>query len=79
MLHKHGHTPRKARIDGTGALHYIICRGIDRRQIFADNQDQQNFIERLDEIVTESKSFLLWLDSQSEISYHNHIDLQKGE
>jgi hypothetical protein len=26
--------PRKARIDAPGALHHIICRGIERRRIF---------------------------------------------
>jgi len=25
--------PRKARIDGVGTLHHIICRGIERKEI----------------------------------------------
>jgi len=29
--------PRKARIDASGALHYIIARGIDRNTIFQDD------------------------------------------
>jgi hypothetical protein len=37
--------PRKARIDAPGALHHIIVRGIERRRIFLDNQDRDNFIE----------------------------------
>jgi hypothetical protein len=60
----------------TSALHHIICRGIEQRLIFADKQGRQNFVERLDEIVTEYKSFLLRLDSQTGISYHERIDLQ---
>jgi len=32
--------PRKARIDVPGALHHIICRGIERRKIFLNNIDR---------------------------------------
>ncbi|MBW2662743.1 MAG: hypothetical protein JRD93_12315 [Deltaproteobacteria bacterium] len=35
--------PRKARIDAPGALHHIICRGIERRRIFYDNADRDDF------------------------------------
>jgi len=37
--------PRKARIDTPGALHHIIVRGIERRSIFYDDLDRENFIE----------------------------------
>jgi len=36
-LRQQSQTPRQARIDAPGALHHIICRGIDRRNIFKDN------------------------------------------
>jgi len=40
--------PRKARIDAPGALHHIICRGIiERRKIFDNDADRDNFMERL--------------------------------
>lgn len=39
--------PRKARIDAPGALHHIIFRGIERRKIFRDNKDRDNFLDRL--------------------------------
>ena len=39
--------PRKARIDAPGALHHIIIRGIERKAIFKDNTDRDNFVERL--------------------------------
>ena len=35
--------PRKSRIDAPGALHHIIVRGIERRRIFYDNTDRDNF------------------------------------
>ena len=46
--------PRKARIDAPGALHHIIVRGIERRKIFYDDQDRNNFIERLGSVLTET-------------------------
>ena len=45
---------RKSRIDAPGALHDIIVRGIERRSIFIDTQDYQNFLERLGNILTDS-------------------------
>ncbi len=49
--------PRKARIDAPGALHHIIVRGIERRRIFSDDQDRDNFVERLGNIVTQTQTF----------------------
>ena len=48
--------PRKARIDAPGALHHIIIRGIERKPIFKDNRDYQNFIERLGNILTDTNT-----------------------
>jgi REP element-mobilizing transposase RayT len=47
---------RNARIDAPGALHHIIVRGIERRRIFSDNLDRDNFVERLGDIVTETQT-----------------------
>jgi REP element-mobilizing transposase RayT len=46
--------PRKARTDAPGALHHIIARGIERRAIFTDNADRENYLGRLETIVTET-------------------------
>jgi REP-associated tyrosine transposase len=35
--------PRKARIDALGALHHIIVREINRRKIFLDDADRDDF------------------------------------
>jgi REP element-mobilizing transposase RayT len=48
--------PRKARIDARGALHHIIIRGIERKAIFKDRHDRDNFIKRLGTIITESST-----------------------
>jgi len=46
--------PRQARIDAPGALHHVICRGIDRQTIFSDDSDYGLFLERLADLIKES-------------------------
>lgn len=48
--------PRKSRIDAPEALHHIIIRGIERSPIFKDDQDYQNFLERLGNVLTETST-----------------------
>ena len=48
--------PRKARIDAPGALHHIIIRGIERKAIFGDNKDRENFLERLSDLLQETET-----------------------
>ena len=49
--------PRKARIDAPGALHHIIFRGIERRKIFRDNKDRDDFLDRLGNVLSDSGTF----------------------
>ena len=37
--------PRRARIDAPGALHDVFCRGIERRKIFWEDSDRNNFLK----------------------------------
>lgn len=46
--------PRKARIDAPVALHHIICRGIEKRQIFKDDVDRDRFVEGLGAVLQET-------------------------
>ena len=68
--------PRKARIDAPGALHHIIVRGIERRRIFSDDQDRDNFVERLGDIVTETHTVCF---AWALIPNHAHILLRTGQ
>ena len=43
--------PRLARLDAPGVLHHIIIRGIERRKIFRDDKDRDNFIDRLSNLL----------------------------
>lgn len=67
--------PRQARIDAPGACHHIICRGIERRKIFWDDTDRDNFTSRLGHILqkTQTRCFAWTL-----IPNHFHLLLQTG-
>jgi REP element-mobilizing transposase RayT len=67
--------PRKARLDAPGALHHIIVRGIARTNIFYDDTDRDNFLQRLGDILTETRtSCYAW----ALIPNHVHILLRTG-
>jgi len=67
--------PRKARIDAPGALHHIIIRGIERRKIFRDDTDRNNFLDRLGNILTESSTCCY---AWALLSNHAHFLLRTG-
>ncbi len=48
--------PRSARLDAPGVVHHVIIRGIERRKIFRDNKDRNNFVERLSKLVVETNT-----------------------
>ncbi|MFZ3208558.1 MAG: transposase, partial [Geobacteraceae bacterium] len=43
--------PRHARLDIPGLLQHVIVRGIERRDIFLDDQDRQSFIDRFSTLL----------------------------
>jgi REP-associated tyrosine transposase len=43
--------PRHARLDAPGALHHVICRGIERRPIVRDDTDRAAFVEQLGRVL----------------------------
>ncbi len=68
--------PRKARVDAPGALHHIICRGIERGKIFRDDQDRNSFVDRFGKIIEEtSTTCYAW----SLIPNHFHLLLKTGK
>ncbi len=67
--------PRQARIDAPGAVHHVIVRGIERRDIFRDNQDRHDWIERLATILEETATpCFAW----ALMSNHAHFLLRTG-
>ncbi|NIM59561.1 MAG: transposase, partial [Candidatus Aminicenantes bacterium] len=58
------------------ALQHIMVRGIERRKIFRDNKDKDNFVERLGDIIKETAtSCYAW----SLLSNHVHLLLRTGQ
>jgi putative transposase len=67
--------PRQARIDAPGALHHIIARGIERREIFRDEADRDDFLRRLGRIITQTQTqCYAW----ALIPNHFHLLLKTG-
>ena len=68
--------PRLARLDAPGILHHVIIRGIERQDIFRNNQDRDDFIERLSIILPETKtSCYAWVL----MSNHAHFLFRSGK
>jgi hypothetical protein len=42
---------RQARLDAPGVLHHIMARGIERRPIFIDDRDRDEFVRRLSDLA----------------------------
>ncbi|UCG63350.1 MAG: transposase [Deltaproteobacteria bacterium] len=67
--------PRRSRIDAPGALHHIIARGIARENIFQDDRDRDDLLERLGTILEETRaSCYAW----ALMPNHCHILLRTG-
>ncbi len=67
--------PRIARLDTPGLLHHIMIRGIERRRIFNDDKDRENFIERLSILLPETQSqCYAW----AFMSNHAHFLIRSG-
>ena len=46
--------PRSARLDIAGLLQHVIVRGIERRDIFNDDNDRQRFVDRFMSLLSET-------------------------
>ena len=68
--------PRQARIDIPGHLYHVMARGIERRRIFIDQRDYEDFLSRLEKVLkkTGSKCFAFTL-----LKNHFHLLIMRGE
>ena len=46
--------PRQARLLVPGGLYHVLARGIERRAIFLDPPDYQEFVDRLEDSLKKS-------------------------
>ena len=68
--------PRRPRLDISGALHHIMVRGIDRADIFRDDEDRHGFLKKLEELIVISKSQVY---AWTLMTNHVHILYKSGE
>jgi putative transposase len=68
--------PRKARIDAPDTVHDIMARGIERRKIFRNEVDRDDFLGRLEQILTGTRTpCYAW----ALIPNHFHLLLKNGQ
>jgi putative transposase len=67
--------PRTARLDAPGVLHHVMIRGIERRNIFYDDNDRDDFIERLDALCPATQTTCY---AWSFLSNHAHFLFRTG-
>lgn len=48
--------PRVARLDVPGLLQHVIVRGVEKREIFADDPDRRRFLDRLSGLLEETET-----------------------
>ena len=48
--------PRLARLDAPGVLHHIMIRGIERRKIFRNDKDREDFLDRLSTLLPKAET-----------------------
>jgi len=67
--------PRQPRFDAPGTLHDVIGRGIERREIFTDDIDRDDFIARLSRLLNETQTLCY---AWALIPNHFHLLLRTG-
>ncbi len=78
--------PRSARLDAPGVLQHVMGRGIERRKIFLDNRDREDFVRRLEELakegqnvyITSAVSFRPRYGAENPSGFDVVLDLQLG-
>jgi REP element-mobilizing transposase RayT len=67
--------PRHARLDASGFLHHVIIRGIERKPIFEEDRDKEDFIQRCGILLPETMTACY---AWSILSNHIHMLLRTG-
>ena len=68
--------PRQARLDSPGTLHHIMIRGIEGRDLFNEDRDRKEFIDRLSKIIQKTNDKIV---AWSLMSNHIHLLVVSGQ
>ncbi len=66
---------RGPRLDAPGSLHHVIVRGIEKRNIFENDKDRVDFLNRLGQVVQEEKATCF---AWALMPNHAHILIRTG-
>jgi len=67
--------PRSARLDSPGIIQHIMIRGIERKPIFTTDDDREDLIERLAQLIPETKTrCYAWVFMEN----HGHFLFRSG-
>jgi putative transposase len=67
--------PRQPRLDAPGTLHHVMGRGIERMKLFRNNNDREDFINRIKELCLKG-SWIVY--AWALLSNHFHLLLRTG-
>ncbi|MDY6850016.1 MAG: transposase [Thermodesulfobacteriota bacterium] len=68
--------PRTARLDIPGLTYHVIARGVNRRELFLDDDDRRKFLSRFSDLLTETQTqCFAW----ALMSNHFHLLLRPGQ
>lgn len=67
--------PRGARLDAPGALHHVMVRGIDRMEIVFDDEDRQDFLDRIGKAAEKTGTVIY---AWALMTNHAHLLLRSG-
>lgn len=68
--------PRQARLDVPGVLQHVIARGIERGEVFRDDEDRRRFVARLSALLVETgTACLAW----ALVPNHFHLLLRPAQ
>ena len=48
--------PRQARLDAPGTVHHVIIRGIEKRRIVDDDEDREEFVQRVSRLAEDTQT-----------------------
>ena len=65
----HIEMPRQARLDAPGVIHHVMARGIERRKIFRDDPDREEFLKRLS-LLAEAENVIVYAWALMPNHYH---------
>ncbi len=68
--------PRGPRLDAPGTLHHVMLRGIEKRDIVADDKDRTDFVARMGKLAQETGTTIY---AWALLNNHAHILLRSGK